>query len=321
MKLLLSFLLVSISKECMSTDSLRFFAIGDFGGSPDPPYYSAVEAAVAERMGSIADAYQTSFTLALGDNFYDKGVKDVEDKRFVETFEDVFNAGSLQTPWYILAGNHDHHGNASAEIAYSKVSKRWNFPYYYYTTNYDIPGGKSLDIVMLDTVLLCGNTKYDSEHDQPIGPEDVFLAESQWAWIEQQLESSKANYLLVAGHFPVWSIAEHGPTGCLVDRLDPLLYKYNVTAYLSGHDHNLQHLQTSKGEETMDYIVTGSADKVEYNTDHKHSVPRESSKFFWADIKKLGGFVYFDVTAQNLTVTFIAGDKTQLYQHVMFPRK
>ena len=71
----------------------------------------------------------------------------------------------------------------------------------------------------------------------------------------------------------------------------------------------------------MNYIVTGSADKVEYNTDHKHSVPQASSKFMWADIKKLGGFAYFDVTAQKMTATFIAGDKTTLYQTVMLPRK
>lgn len=72
------------------------------------------------------------------------------------------------------------------------------------------------------------------------GPEDVRFAEEQWSWIEEQLQGSSDDYLIVGGHFPVWSIAEHGPTKCLVERLKPLLEKYNVTAYISGHDHNLQ---------------------------------------------------------------------------------
>jgi hypothetical protein len=49
-----------------------------------------------------------------------------------------------------------------------------------------------------------------------------------------------APYLIVSGHFPVYSVAEHGPTQCLVDRLRPLLHQYNATTYLCGHDHNLQ---------------------------------------------------------------------------------
>ena len=64
----------------------------------------------------------------------------MDDERFKETFEDVFAAESLMTPWFFCAGNHDHYGNASAQIAYSSRSERWNFPDFYYTKSWKIPG-------------------------------------------------------------------------------------------------------------------------------------------------------------------------------------
>ena len=56
--------------------------LGDWGGIPVTPYYTPDEAAVAKQMGIIADNINASFVMALGDNFYETGVTDVEDKRF-----------------------------------------------------------------------------------------------------------------------------------------------------------------------------------------------------------------------------------------------
>ena len=114
---------LSVKKN--SDGLIRFFVIGDWGGLPFLPYETPSEVSIAKAMGKLGTQLNTSFQLALGDNFYFDGVKSSTDSRFQHTFESVFSATSLQTPWYVLAGNHDHLGNVQAQIEYGKTSKRW----------------------------------------------------------------------------------------------------------------------------------------------------------------------------------------------------
>ncbi|XP_069129879.1 tartrate-resistant acid phosphatase type 5-like [Argopecten irradians] len=314
------FLLVSVQSS-WAVDSTRLLVLGDWGGVDVKPYTTLVEVSVAKQMGTLADTYAPQNILALGDNFYFDGVKNVADKRFKETYEDVYTSKSLMVPWHLIAGNHDHNGNVSAQIAYSNVDKRWNFPNYYYKMSLAVPDGATMDIIMIDTVLLCGNTGHDQYEAQPEGPSDVKMAASQWEWIENMLQLSKADYLLVAGHYPVYSVAEHGPTDCLVKQLLPMMQKYNVTAYLSGHDHNLQHLQAVSPHLTIDLFVVGAANFVDTSTKHKKAVPNGSSKFMWAKPLDLGGFAYIETVKSNMTFTFVDGRGSSIYQKLLFPRK
>lgn len=303
--------------ECNET-SLNFFGLADWGGSPISPYTTSVEKAVAQQLGKVAQQLKPTFVMAFGDNFYYLGVQNVDDKRFQETFEDVFTSPALNIPWYFCAGNHDHHGNVSAEIAYTKHSARWNFPYYNYSKTWTIPDSSStVQLVMIDTVILCGNTGMDNENNQPRGTDSPKQAAQQWKWIADTLAGSKADYLLVGGHYPVWSIAEHGPTQCLVSLLKPLLEKYEVTSYICGHDHNLQHLDDDSG---VQYIVTGCANFVNPSKEHLANVPKGSSKFFWADKTKFGGFATFSATPTLLDVTFVDSTGASLYSLALKPR-
>ncbi|XP_061180898.1 tartrate-resistant acid phosphatase type 5-like [Saccostrea echinata] len=308
--------------SCLAVDSVRLMILGDWGGLPTPPYHTAIEMGVAKQMSVVAKKYGPEAILALGDNFYYDGIKDSNDKRFEETFEKVFAAqpGLDSIPWNLVAGNHDHNGNVSGQIEYSKRSKVWRFPNYYYPLTYNIPGGGVVQILMIDTVLLCGNTGDDFLHDQPHGPVDLGAADDQLAWITQNLKSSSADYLFVAGHFPVYSIAEHGPTQCLIDKLLPLLQQYQAV-YLSGHDHNLQHLQVSRPGLTMNFFVIGAANFADNSNAHAKDVPAGSSKFFWAKMLDLGGFAYMEITKQNATFTFIDGVGKNLYQKLLLPRR
>ena len=64
--------------------------------------------------------------------------------------------------------------------------------------------------------------------------------QNQLAHIEAMLvEAIRHNptWLLVAGHYPIFSTGEHGDTSELKSYLLPLLTKYKVHAYFCGHDH------------------------------------------------------------------------------------
>ncbi|KAH3890819.1 hypothetical protein DPMN_014908 [Dreissena polymorpha] len=51
---------------------------------------------------------------------------------------------------------------------------------------------------------------------------------------------SSADYIVVGGHHPVYSVGKHGPSTCLRRKLEPLLHTYGVSVYIAGHDHNVQ---------------------------------------------------------------------------------
>ncbi|XP_067846062.1 tartrate-resistant acid phosphatase type 5b [Heptranchias perlo] len=307
-------LVVSYPQE---DSAVRFIAFGDGGGLPDPPYVTVIQKATAHEMGRVAQNSGADFVLNVGDNFYFHGVNDANDFRFKETFENVFTAPSLMSiPWYILAGNHDHLGNVSAQIAYSGISKRWNFPNLYYELNFKIPNTNvSVTIVMIDTVLICGNTY---QVNQPKGPENPQLAQEQLQWIQEKLANSRSDYLIVAGHYPVWSIGQHGPTPCLVDQLRPLLKKYNVTAYISGHDHSLQFIREGEG---IAYIVSGSGSFVDRSTVHKKKVPREWLHFYNSEISALGGFILIQITAEQMFASYRQPHGMVVFQTVLPKRK
>ena len=56
--------------------------MGDWGGMEYPPYYTPDEQHTAKSMGEVASTYNVEFVMAIGDNFYHQGVKNVHDKRF-----------------------------------------------------------------------------------------------------------------------------------------------------------------------------------------------------------------------------------------------
>ncbi|VDM53291.1 unnamed protein product [Angiostrongylus costaricensis] len=322
----------AVFPEDQPVNSLRAIIVGDTGGLPVYPYYTYAQSKVAGAMTDLAMRKNVQFIINVGDNFYFTGVSNEYDKRFESTFEDIYSTDALQVPWYTIAGNHDHFGNVSAQLTYTKYSRKWHFPNLYYKLSFRV-NGTIVDILMLDTVMLCGNTAdvengglvdllWNGSHD-PEGPSDFNKADHQWKWIERHLNASSAEYLFLFGHYPIHSISTHGPTHCLVEKLDPLLKRYNVSAYFCGHDHTLQHIvYPGDANHLIHYVVSGAASRSDPSQKHLDSVPSENLKFHyptsWNPLSQLGfskgGFVYMNIDEHRAELVFLNSKGKEIYR-------
>lgn len=209
-------------------------------------------------------------------------------------------------------------------------------PNYNYTIDVmTLSGQKNLvSIVMIDTIKLCGNTAFSLNPFitvDDITPRFASVKEHNMAALylidlENKLKAISATevaYILVGGHFPVYSVASHGSTKCLIDNLMPLLHKYRVSAYLAGHDHNLQHISHTYLNATVEYMVSGANSVNTVSLKNLKSLPTpDSLKFRWPTVNELilGGFLMIQASESNMTVNFYKANGNLLYQKIIEPR-
>ncbi|CAI4229999.1 unnamed protein product [Auanema sp. JU1783] len=320
--------------------NLKMILVGDTGGMPIIHTTSAQNRA-AKTMSDMSDERGLDLVINTGDNIYYTGAVDEFDDRFQTSFEKPYTA--IDVPWYMIAGNHDHFGNISAQIAYTNHSRKWKFPSLYYKVSEKTKDGATIDILMIDTIVLCGNSRdiefagfwkmVTAKSHTPEGPVNVTAANLQYKWLETNLKNSTADYLFVVGHYPVYSVSSHGPTQCMIDNVIPYLAKYNVTAYISGHDHSLQHFvgpNPIHKDKEINYIVTGAGSRSDPSGKNKNSIPGDvTTKFHFPKsgwiIKQLGfsdaGFIYTAINSHMADLSFVDKKGRILYATYLYPRK
>lgn len=228
---------------------MNFLIISDWGQRGNE-----IQRAVAKGMATVAGSRGVQFVISCGDNFYDAGVQSIEDPHWQESFETVYQAPSLQIPWYIVLGNHDYGGNIDAQIAYHQQSPRWTLPARYYAIEQPVDDSVSALFVYLDTTPFLkryhpgGLEALDSVTDQD--------TDRQLQWLEATLAESSARWKIVVGHHPFYSASPfHGDSPELQEIVLPLLKRYGVVLYCCGHEHDLQHLVV----DGLHQILSGSA--------------------------------------------------------------
>jgi hypothetical protein len=84
------------------------------------------------------------------------------------------------------------------------------------------------------------------------------VSTAQWRWLEHVMNTSAADWMIVVGNDPVWSVGEHGPTWGLVTSLLPLMDARGVALYISGRDPVAQHFAPSVQYPSVDFVSIGN---------------------------------------------------------------
>jgi len=244
-----------VDESISSPSSIKFLAFGDWGRMGSQEQISN-----AEHMGSFADQNPLDFILSTGDNFYDNGVASTEDPHWTASFEDVYHHTSLMVPWYVVLGNHDYRGNVDAQIAYkSPNNDRWHLPARHYVKVFNKDSLK-VALIILDTSPT--ETEYYSENKyKAVWDQD---SSAQKLWFRSVMDTLTANYIFVAGHHPLYSGGKRlEETYSQLHHWEPLFRKYPVTAYLCGHEHDLQIHEADLGHQSpFLHIITGAGSEV-----------------------------------------------------------
>ena len=245
-----------LTKTLIKMDSsLNFIAMGDWGRNG-----ADHQKQVAAQMGITAADLKAQFIISTGDNFYPSGVISEHDPLFKYSFEDIYTDFSLQWDWYPILGNHDYKSNPDAQVAYSKISRRWKMPARYYSKKFPINGDKSQQVlvVFMDTNPLIPEFYDNNEYGPNVKGQDT-TAQKKWLHKVLSDTSPDIKWRIVVGHHPIFtggSRTNAYDTKAVRSRLKPILDKYGVDVYLAGHEHSLQYIKpTGKTH----YFISGAA--------------------------------------------------------------
>lgn len=270
--------------------NIRFVAVGRQG------YPTPVSKTIAGSIGRVAREKRIQFVVLAGDNFYPKGVESTSDPQWQDKFERLYDSASLQaTPFYAVAGNHDHRGNTDAQLAYARDklgSRRWQMDELYYARDFGKVGDRVLlRMVFLDTVTL-------KEEPEP-----------QVEFLQQTMKApGDPVWRVIVGHYPARSLARlKFSRSRILENLRPVLKKSGVDLYLSANDRFQQVL--TYPDEPLHVSTNGGGTKREEGI-----VARNTATEFVADQK---GFSVITVKAKQITVEMNNQDGETAYEKII----
>lgn len=291
--------------------------IGDWGYEDDAAqtHVAAGMTAYARKNSINPDAF-----FLLGDNWYGALDGGVNSTRWHTNFEAMYPQDVYNCPAYAILGNHDYQrfpeSKVESELAYARTpGTRWTMPARWYT--FEFPSKNPLiTFIALDSNMPHPTKAAAASAPKPDKPTRDFTLtpeekDQQLAWLTAELERPRTTpYLAVLAHHPVYSNGPHGDHPTLIADWDPLFRKHNVTLYLAGHDHDLQHLEFENHPTSFFLSGGGGADLYDLKTDPSHRGPYG---------QKVNGFSHLSVTPSQLILRHLDSEGRTVHAFTKTP--
>ena len=195
--------------------------------------------------------------ILMGDNFYNHGITQDNDFRW-SNYSVIFENIGFDNILSVM-GNHDYEGDPRVQLE-SKYMKTNDF-YFKYSFS------QHTELFFIDTVQLYKNHCSIGEQHMKRIHNDTYenLENQQLTWLKYELEMSSASNKIIFGHYP---IVTNGLYTYSLEpfkkKLLPILKKYNVKAYISGHEHNAQYINTFIDNYNLNQFIIGSSSENRY---------------------------------------------------------
>ncbi|KAH9262851.1 hypothetical protein BASA82_000143 [Batrachochytrium salamandrivorans] len=289
--------------------ALVLLVLGDFGVDPSDSKFAS-EYASSERVLNALNAEAGRYLandiptklLLTGDLVYPSGTIENASRldhlfstRLGERLGELAKLDKFAVP-----GNHDCEGSLSfwAEFQQSQPQHRWKSV-----------GGRKANELFGERQFPTpwgGKVRCQGENMGKYALHDEFasLRERQLKWLEDEVAPKRAgDWLIVMGHFPLYSFRGNGPTSELQGLLLKWMQSRKVDAYLSGHDHALQRIVST---DSLQFLVSGAGGYPLHLTLKADADSTANTKASLMQIQDEPGFMTLEFTSPtSLGIYFI----------------
>ena len=251
---------------------------------------------VGKAMTNYCKKNTCDFSLMLGDNIYPNGAQgdESDEKRFRQLIYMPFKnleRNNKDFRFYVILGNHDWYSHEwipdnpkrMEELAYKGIYAQMEYysrpgsryvlnpdstdpkrkTYYNFTTNEGKIEFFALDTQKILNGLKVPDYKNPAKFEKNFTPTSKEELEEMITWLKEGLKNSNADWKIVFGHHPLYSLGgtKFMQAKLLRELLLDTLCKY-ADIYMAGHEHDMEyHVASCQGLPDLELLVSGAASK------------------------------------------------------------